>query len=95
MRVMLKPLPVLVACAGCAEHGNFAAEAAAELDRRGEGDRVWLGGDAHAALTKARSRWPVFSLDACAKGCARAWCERQGVTPQRCYILDGMRIPVL
>lgn len=95
MRVILKPLPVLVACAGCAEHGNFASEAAAELERQGKGDRAWLGGDRHAVASKARARWPVFVFDACRSGCARAWCERHGVTPQRCYILEDMRIPSL
>ena len=95
MRMVLKPLPVLVACAGCPRYGNFAAEAAGELDHRGQGERAWLGGDQWAAAAKARARWPVFALDGCASACARAWCERQGVTPQRSYILDGMQIPAL
>jgi uncharacterized metal-binding protein len=95
MRSILKPLPVLVACAGCPEHGNFADEAALELDRRGQGDRVWLGDSEALASTKAGARWPVFALDGCGRGCARQWCERLGRPPQRSYILDGMRIPTL
>jgi uncharacterized metal-binding protein len=93
--IVIKPLPVLVACAGCTQYGNFADEAALELERHGQGDRVWLGGSPEAASTKARARWPVFALDGCDLGCARVWCERLGVSPQRSYILDDMRIPTL
>ena len=95
MPVILKPLPVLVACGGCAEYGNFADEAARQLDRSGQGERVWLGGSQDMASTKAGSRWPIYALDGCSRGCARIWCERLGRPPQRSYILDGMRIPTL
>lgn len=96
MRVVLKPLPVLVACAGCERHGHRAREAADLLDRRRQGESAWLGAaDLALVATKARSRWPVFALDGCAEGCARAWLERTGVSPERAYILEGMSLPRL
>lgn len=73
----------------------MADEAARELDRRGQGDRVWLGGSQDMASTKAGSRWPVYALDGCDRGCARIWCEGLGRSPERSYILDGVGIPIL
>jgi uncharacterized metal-binding protein len=93
---ILRPLPVLVACAGCPAHGDVAREAGAELDRAGKGELSWLGAaDLDAIASKARSRWPVYALDACADGCARRWLERAGVQPQRCYVLEPVTLPQL
>ena len=89
MRVILKPFAVLVACPGCPPHGHAAREAAAELERRGEGENCWLGAGAERIAEKVRSRWPVYAVDACAEGCARTWLEDLGVSPQRSYTLDG------
>ena len=35
---------------------------------------------------------PVYAIDGCADGCARAWLERRGVPPQTAYIHEGMCI---
>jgi len=92
MRVVLKPLPVLVACARCARGGQVARDAGAELDRRGRGELAWLGGgaDSGTLAARARSRWPLVVLDGCPETCARAWLAGEGVVPQRCYMLAGM-----
>lgn len=92
MRVMLKPIPVLVACAGCAEGGQLARDVAAALDRKGFAEASWMGADPDLSrlALKTGSRWPVFALDACSKSCARQWLAENGVVPQRCYMLADM-----
>ena len=93
MRVVLTPLPVLVACAGCARGGQVARDAGADLDRRGRGELAWLGGgaDSGTLAARVRSRWPVVALDGCSEGCARAWLASEGVVPQGIHRLAGMR----
>ena len=93
MRIVLRPLPVLYACAGCSRGGSVAQEAAAALERRGLGELSWLGGgaDLKRLANQARSRWPVIALDGCAAACARIWLAREGATPQRCYMLAAMQ----
>ena len=93
MRIVLKPLPVLFACAGCARGGQVARDAGAELDRRGRGELAWLGGgaDSGTLAARARSRWPVVALDGCAEACARAWLAGEDVVPQSCHMLAGMQ----
>jgi len=88
--VVLRPFPVLVACQGCPEFGQAARDVAQLLDRLGFGEPAWLGGAAEpaAARAKAKSRFPVFCLDACEKACARAWLAREGVAPQGCFVLS-------
>ena len=85
----LRPYPVFVSCQGCAEFGQAADEVARELERRGCGEAAWLGAKARLATirTKVRSRFPIYCLDACAKGCAQRWLAEARVAPQRCFVL--------
>ena len=87
MRV--RPFPVFVACQGCPEFGQAASEAALLLDRRGCGEYAWLGATRQLATlrTKVTSRYPVYCLDACDKGCAQRWLAEAGVAPQHCFVL--------
>jgi len=92
MRTRLKPIAVLYACAGCAAQGQVARDAGAALERQGGAELAWLGGDEAPGVLadRARSRWPVFALDGCAEGCARAWLAGAGARPERCFVLAGL-----
>ena len=84
MKRILRPLPVLYACRGCPEFGWAAREIGAELERRGRAQLVWLGA---AAPAKLAERFPIHALDGCAKGCTLDWLSREGIVPERHYIL--------
>jgi uncharacterized metal-binding protein len=89
-RLVLKAFPVLVACEGCPAYGQAAREVGTLLDRRGAVEVAWLG-DARNLPTiraKVKSRYPVYALDACDKGCAAAWLREQGVRVQRAFALQ-------
>lgn len=86
MRAILSPLPVLYACQGCAEFGQFARDVGAFFDQAGAVEMVWLGS---GAVLKPTTRFPIFALDGCGKACARAWLERHGVTVDESYVLAG------
>ena len=81
---VVRPLPVLYACAGCAEHGDRAHELGARLEREGKAEMVWLG--ARPDLSR-RSRYPIIALDGCGKACAARWLEQRGVVPDRAWQL--------
>ena len=80
---LVRVMPVLFACSGCARDG-IAREAAAELDRRGLVEASLAGRDAG----KARSRYPVLVLEGCAEACGARWLAGQGVRPVRTFVLD-------
>jgi uncharacterized metal-binding protein len=84
MRVVLRPLPVLYACQGCAEFGDLAREVGALLDRGGVAQLVWLGAAPNA--TPAR-RYPILALDGCDKACALRWLGERGIAADRSYVL--------
>ena len=86
MRVVLKPLPVIYACQGCAQFGQQARELAERLERNGEGEVIWLGDARRAECTR---RYPVVSVDGCEKGCALRWLAEHGITVDRAYLLPG------
>jgi uncharacterized metal-binding protein len=73
-------LPVLYACQGCAEFGQGARQLGERLDRAGLAQLVWLGAATKPLLSE---RFPIHSLDGCARGCARQWLLMQGVQPER------------
>lgn len=77
--------PVLFACTGCAERGDLAARAAAVLDGRNLAELAALS---EQGAAKAKSRYPVYSLEGCARACARRWLGGLGVRVQRCDMLD-------
>lgn len=77
-------MPVVFACGGC-ERDAPARQAAAELDRRGEGEASVMGRDA----AKARSRFPVYVIEGCDKRCATQWLGSIGVRPQRTALVNG------
>ena len=81
---VVKPLPVLYACQGCAEFGETARQVGMLLDWKGVVETVWLG----APKPKHTMRFPVVALDGCAKACAREWLERGGTRPVRSYLLE-------
>jgi uncharacterized metal-binding protein len=83
MKVVLRPLPVAYACQGCAGYGEGAREAGARLDREGVAELVWLGSPGASPTT----RFPVWSLDACGKRCARRWLEQRGVPVEGSYLV--------
>ena len=78
---VVKLRPVLFACAGCPEHGYLAGQAANELDRRNLAERAPLSSQ---GLAKARSRFPIYTLEGCERACARQWLGAHGVGVQRC-----------
>ena len=88
---VLRAFPVLVPCQGCAEFGRAARDVALLLERRGFGELAPLGTSSEMAATrtKVKGRYPIFCLDACDKGCARAWLANEGVRPQCCFVLSG------
>ena len=83
MKLSARPIPVLFACKGCALDGP-AQRAAAEVDRRGLGEGTVAGRDS----ARARSRFPIYAIEGCAKACAAGWLASQGVTPQKSFVLD-------
>ncbi len=76
-------MPVLFACRGC-ERDRIARECVAELDRRGLAEASVAG----EAAGKARSRYPVFVVEGCAKACGANGLASQGVRPVRSFVLD-------
>lgn len=86
MKILLRPLPVLYACEGCPEFGYSAPRVGQLLERRGYAELAWLGARGPKPLT----RFPVFSLDACERGCAKRWLEERGVQVQRALVLDPL-----
>jgi uncharacterized metal-binding protein len=83
VKIVLRPIPVVFACRGC-ELDAAARQAAAELDRRGEGEASVMGRDA----AKARSRFPIYVIEGCGKCCATEWLGSIGVRPQKRCVLD-------
>lgn len=84
MRYVLRPLPVLYACEGCPQFGYAAPRVAQGLDRAGKAEMCWLG----SRGPKPIARYPVYSLDACERRCARRWLEERGVQVQRAILLS-------
>jgi uncharacterized metal-binding protein len=90
MRVVLRPLPVLYACAGQSVSG--AREVAAALDRRGWAESASVpapGADPYDCLSRARSRFPVYVIDGCANACASRFLESHNVHLEaRCVLSE-------
>jgi uncharacterized metal-binding protein len=84
MRAILKPLPVLYTCQGCAQFGQAARDAGKMLDHAGVAETMWLGAGRDLRPT---SRFPIFALDGCDQACARRWLERHGIAAERSYVL--------
>ena len=86
--VIVKPVPVLIACQGCPAFGQAARHVARLLDQRRLVEGAWLGASEElpALRQKTRSRFPIFCLDGCDKCCARAWVTEL-VRPDRCFVL--------
>lgn len=80
--VVLDPLPVLYACQGCDEFGQEARELGKRMERAGLVQCIWLGDAGCPVLSE---RWPIHSLDGCARGCAKAWLERHGMQADQCH----------
>jgi uncharacterized metal-binding protein len=87
--VVVRPVPVLFACQGCPQFGDAAHEVASVLDARGFAEAAWLGGATaeDQLASKARSRFPVYAIEGCAKRCACQWLAQHGVKAQRLFIL--------
>ena len=86
MKVQLRTLPVAYACAGCPEFGYAAPRVARELEVAGRVEMVWLG----LPRISVTARWPVFSIDACERGCAKRWLEERGLQVQRAFVLEPL-----
>ena len=84
----MKPLGMLYACAGCPEFGYAAPRVAQRVEQRGLAEAAWLGTAARAAAVS--TRFPLYALDACAKGCAREWAEAQGAAIEASFVLDPL-----
>lgn len=83
-RLSVRPFPVLYACAGCREFGYAAPRVARALDERGLAEAHWLGD----APERVSGRYPIVTLDACPKRCARDWVHAQGVAEQCAFLLS-------
>jgi uncharacterized metal-binding protein len=86
MRVVLRPLPVLYACQGCAEVGQRARDVGALFDRARALEMVWLGSGGDP---KPTTRFPVFALDGCAKACARRWLGGHGIRAEHSFVIGA------
>lgn len=84
MRFVATPLPVLYACQGCPEFGYAAPRVAQALDNSGLAQAIWLG----SAQAGVSGRYPVFTLDACEKGCARQWARERCGSVERAFMLE-------
>jgi uncharacterized metal-binding protein len=82
MRV--QAVAVVYPCAGCPQWGDAARETIRVLERQGIAEMSGLNG---IGLAKARARYPIIAIDACAAGCARVWLERHGAAPHYAYVL--------
>jgi uncharacterized metal-binding protein len=85
-----RQLPVMFSCQGCPEYGNMASDVAALLEARGLAANAWLGAPASEEpklAAQARSRFPVYAIDGCAKRCALQWLGSRGVKARRHFIL--------
>lgn len=82
---VLRPLPVMYACAGCTEYGYAAPRVAQMLEARGLVQTIWLGA---LRPSDATTRFPLLSLDACGKACAREWVEARGGRLQCAVLLS-------
>lgn len=87
-RVVLRPFPVLYACPGCAQFGYAAPRVARRLDERRLVEAVWLG--AVPRWGTVTTRFPILTLDACEKGCARSWVESKGGRAEQCFVLTPL-----
>lgn len=87
-RTIVKPFPVLYACSGCSQFGYSAPRVAQRLDERGLVEAVWLGATPQSRTVT--TRFPILALDACEKGCARAWVESSGARAQQCFVLTPL-----
>jgi uncharacterized metal-binding protein len=84
MRAIVKPLPVLYACQGCAEFGQLARDVGAFFDRGGAVEMVWLGSGRDL---KPSTRFPIVALDGCNRACARRWLEGHGITAESSFVI--------
>jgi uncharacterized metal-binding protein len=94
MTVVLRPMPVLFACQGCPELGQTARDVGAILDQQRLAESHWIGAPAcnySQLISTARSRFPIYALDGCARHCAQHWLASHGVRTQRHFTLaaDG------
>jgi uncharacterized metal-binding protein len=81
---LVRPLPVLYACQGCAQFGQLARDVGAFFDQAGALQMVWLG---DARTLEATQRYPVLALDGCDQGCAARWLRERGIVPEGAYVL--------
>lgn len=92
VKIVVRVLPLVYACAGCSGAAAAAKEAAQQLDRLGLAEMSYLdgpgGGDDPVLVAKARSRAPVLAIDGCQLACASRWLARHGVEPARSYTLS-------
>ena len=82
--MIVRPLPVLYACAGCREFGYAAPRVARALDGMGVAESVWLGDNP----PRVTGRYPIVTLDACERGCARDWVWKKDASVQCAFFLE-------
>ena len=85
---LVRPLPVLYACQGCAQFGQLARDVGAFFEQAGALEMVWLG---DARKLEPTQRYPVLALDGCDKACAARWLRERGIVPEGAYVVP--RIP--
>jgi len=81
---IVRPLPVLYACQGCAQFGQLARDVGAFFEQAGALEMVWLGA---RRKPERPQRYPILALDGCEKGCAARWLGERGVVPEGVYVL--------
>jgi uncharacterized metal-binding protein len=84
--VVLRPLPVLYACAGCREFGYSAPRVASALDERGLVECIWLG--VTPPPSTVSGRYPLMTLDACEKACASNWVRNRGRSAEHAFFVE-------
>lgn len=90
--MIVKPLPVVYACRGCASDGRTARRVTTALDQLGLAESCCMPGDGgdFSCASRARSRYPIFAIDGCPEACALRWLKRLGITPQRHYVTTDL-----
>lgn len=91
MRQSYRTLPVVYSCSGCSSAAQMTNHLAVRLDREKTAEMsciAGVGGDVPKLVKTARSGRPILALDGCPLHCVRETLARQGIEPDRHYVLS-------
>jgi uncharacterized metal-binding protein len=88
---MSQETPLVYSCSGCSSAAQMANHLALRLDRDGAAEMsciAGVGGGVPGLVRTARSGRKILALDGCVLACARACLAREGVVPDRHFVLS-------